>query len=184
MSSLPPFIPEGRGRVLLGALAGLVVTGVVVGLVVAWLSTRVLDAAGLDEPATADDAQPQQTTPEPPPDTGPTPEPSQPSTAPPSTTATTPGPREPTLTASPRQVATYEPITLAGRFPGLVPGTSLQIERRIGDSAWELFPVSVTSGENGTFSVVVETGQTGRNEFRLTVAGTVRATPDVSVLVG
>ena len=176
MSSMPPLLQSGRGRVLLAALAGLVVAGVVIGLGVAWLSTRALDAVGLDSP---DSSSGRQTA------TGPdpaTPTPSQPSTAPPTTT--TPGPRDATLTASPRQVDSYETITLAGRIPGLAPGTSLQIERRLGDSVWELFPVSATSGENGTFSVVVETGQTGRNEFRLSVAGTARRTPAAAVVVG
>jgi hypothetical protein len=73
---------------------------------------------------------------------------------------------------------------LTGRFPGLAAGTSLQIERRIGGSAWELFPVSLTSGADGSFSVVVQTSQVGENEFRLSVPGTVRVSPAAPVTVG
>jgi hypothetical protein len=160
-----------------------VVAGVVIGLTVAWLSTRILDAAGLDDPYPT--IPPERTVAQrnqAPDDT--TPEPSDPTTATPSSPTTTPGLREPTLTASPSQVGADEPITLSGRFPGLPAGTSLQIERRIGGSAWELFPVSLTSGDNGSFSVIVQTGQVGDNEFRLSVPGTVRVSPAVPVSVG
>jgi hypothetical protein len=182
VSSLPPFQQRGRGRVLLAALAGLVVAGVVIGLVVAWLSTRVLDAAGLDDPYPTIPPGRTADLPSQPPE-GTAPETSE-RTPDVQTPATTAGPREPTLTASPRQVGADEPITLTGRFPGLAAGTALEIERRIGGSAWELFPVTLTSGANGSFSVVVQTGQVGENEFRLSVPGTSRVSPSAPVTVG
>jgi hypothetical protein len=182
VSSLPPFLQRGRGRVLLAALIGLVVAGVVIGLAVAWLSTRVLDAAGLDDPYPT--IPPERTVAQrgqSPDDTAPDQSERTPAAQ---TPATTTAVKDPTLTASPRQVGPNEPISLTGRFPGLAAGTSLQIERRIGGSPWELFPVSLTSGEDGSFSVIVQTGQVGENEFRLSVPGTTRVSPPAPVTVG
>ena len=176
MSSMPPFLRGHRGRVLLGSVAGLVVAGVVIGLLIAWLSTSVLNAVGLDTSATT--APPAQST---------SAEPSQPSssetppTTAPSSSATSP--RGPTLTASPASVGTYDPITLRGRFPGLASGTSLQIERRENGS-WVLFPVGLTSGAGGSFSTFIQTGHTGENEFRVSVPGSALSTPTVIVTVG
>jgi hypothetical protein len=180
VSSLPPFLRGNRGRLLLGTVAGLVVTGVVIGLILAWLSTTVLKAAGLD----TSKSSPEPTAAEPTGTGSPptTPEAADPTTttAPPPTTSAT----EPTLTASPSRVGVYDEISLSGTFPRLAPGTPLQIERRVGGGAWALFPVSLDSEAGGQFSTIVQTGQSGQNMFRVTVPTTGLTTPVAGVRVG
>lgn len=181
MSSDPPFWRGSRLRVLLGSLAGLIAAGVVIGLVIAWAGTTVLQAAGLDTDATT----PPPATTEPsrtPSDPGTTPEttePSQPSEPSSSATAVP----EPELTASPTSVSSMEQIDLDGRFPGLPAGTALQIERKEGGT-WSLFPVSLSAGVDGTFSTYVQTGQLGPNQFRVTNPSSGQSTPVVTVQVG
>jgi hypothetical protein len=164
----------------LSAVAGLIVTGVVVGLVIAWLSTTVLKSVGLDTSETSPEPTAAEPTPSSSPQTTPDePDPTTTTTPPP----TTPG-TEPTLTASPSQVGVYDEISLRGSFPRLAPGTPLQIERRVGGGAWALFPVSLNSEAGGRFSTIVQTGQTGQNMFRVSVPTTGLTTPAVGVLVG
>ena len=178
MSWLPEFVRGPRGRILIGSVAGLVVAGVLIGLLVAWLSTSVLNAVGLD----TDETAPRPVTTSQPTEPSSTPERSDTTSATPSAPPTSK--KDPTLTATPSQVGAYDEITLTGRFPGLAPGTDLQIQRRVGSGAWELFPVSLSSGAGGRFSTFVQTGQTGENEFRIKVPTSGLTTPIAAVLVG
>ena len=188
MSPLPSMLRGHRGRVLTATIAGLVVSGVLIGLGIAWVGTTALEAAGLDTSETT----PPPTSPDPEPDPSaqpsadpsggdPSTSPDVPSKPPPSTK---PPPENPTLTAAPTQVGTYDDIALSGKFPGLAAGMALQIERRLDGGPWELFPVSLSSGDGGTFSTTVQTGQAGENDFRVSVPGSLLSTPTVSVLVG
>ncbi len=184
MSSEPPFWRGPRGRVLLGSLAGLVAAGIIIGLVIAWASTTVLEAAGLDTDATTRPPAAQQTTEpsETPTESETTTETTEPSE--PSSSSTPPQQQqEPELTASPTAVSSMEQIDLDGRFPGLPAGTALQIERKEGGT-WTLFPVSLSTGEGGSFSTYVQTGQSGPNQFRVTNPSSGQSTPVVTVRVG
>ncbi len=173
---------RGHGKVLIASLAGLITFGIVVGLIIAWVSTTVLDAAGLDEQEPPQPTHAGVSTSEPP-DSEP-PESSQPpDTSDGDPPSSSPDPAEPTLTASPTQVASYEEITLTGRFPGLAADTPLQIERKEAGS-WALFPVALSTSELGEFSTFVQTGQPGQNLFRVTDPGTGLSSPTVTITVG
>ena len=181
MTSEPPFWRGPRGRVLLGSIAGLVAAGIIIGLVIAWASTSVLEAAGLDTDATTrppaePTAEPTETTSptETPPETT---EPTEPSSS------STPPQQAPQLRATPTAVSSMEQIDLDGRFPGLPAGTALQIERKEGGT-WTLFPVSLSTGEGGSFSTYVQTGQLGPNQFRVTNPSSGQSTPVVTIQVG
>ncbi len=181
MSAEPPFWRGPRGRVLWASLAGLVAAGIVIGLLIAWVSTSALKAAGLDTDATT--APPPRSTQPPDDESTSTPEPTQDTTSSePTTTETTPE-QQPTLTASPLSVSSMGEIDLDGRFPGLPAGTALQIERKEAGT-WALFPVSLSTNEGGTFSTYVQTGQPGPNQFRVTNPSTGESTPVVTVQVG
>jgi len=167
---------------VLAGLAALVTVGVVLGLLLAWASTEVLDATGIAD----DGSNPSEPVLELPPDaatsTGPT------GNGPGSTEPTSATPRpspsgDGTLTASPEAADSFEQVTLSGRLPGVAAGTSLQVERREGGS-WVTFPVTVTTDASGGFSTFVELGQVGPNELRLVLPGSTRSTPQVTVTVG
>ncbi|MBA2641233.1 MAG: hypothetical protein H0U77_14865 [Nocardioidaceae bacterium] len=178
-SDQEPFWRGRRGKMLVASLAGLITFGIVLGLVIAWASTTVLDAAGFDDQETPPTLGAGPSTPEPsdsePPATSESPVADSPSSS--------ADPAAPTLSASPTQVASYEEITLTGRFPGLPAGAPLQIERKEG-GLWALFPVGLSTSELGTFSTFVQTGQPGQNLFRVTDPGTGLSTPVVTVSVG
>ena len=179
VSSEPPFWRGSRGRVLLASLAGLIAAGIVIGLVIAWASTTVLEAAGLDTDATTRPpatrtTEPTETDPE---TTEESTEPTEPSSS------STPKMQQPQLSATPTSVSSMEQIDLDGRFPGLPAGTALQIERKE-SGTWTLFPVSLSTGDGGSFSTYVQTGQPGPNQFRVTNPSTGESTPIVTIQVG
>ena len=84
------------------------------------------------------------------------------------------------LRASTSQAASYENVTLSGRYVG-ANGTTLQVQRREG-GAWAQFPTSATV-DGGTFSTFVASGQPGRNEFRVVDPGTGRTSNVVAFTV-
>lgn len=182
VSSEPPFWRGSRGRVLLASLAGLIAAGIIIGLVIAWASTTVLEAAGLDTDATTRPPAAGATTE--PTDTATDPETTEESTEPTEpSSSSTPKPQQPQLTAAPTSVSSMEQIDLDGRFPGLPAGTALQIERKE-SGTWTLFPVSLSTGTGGSFSTYVQTGQPGPNQFRVTNPSTGESTPIVTIQVG
>lgn len=84
-----------------------------------------------------------------------------------------------TLTASPSTVGSYQRINLVGSYPG-GNGSVLQVQRREG--GWVDFPTTATV-EGGRFGTYVESGQTGRNYFRVLDERTGRASGAVSVVI-
>lgn len=178
-----PFWRGQRGRLLLASLAGLVAVGIVLGLVIAWASTTVLEAAGID--GSGDPTRPAPTSEEPSgsgsSDETPTDDPTETETD--DTESTTDEPLEPALQASATQVSSYQEVQLTGQFPGLPAGRPLQIERKEGGS-WTLFPVSVSTSELGRFSINIATGQPGPNLFRVTDPQTGISTSTVTITVG
>ena len=84
------------------------------------------------------------------------------------------------LRASTSQAASYEEVTLRGRYPGAT-GTTLQVQRREGGS-WAAFPTSATV-DGGTFSTFVASGQPGLNEFRVVDPSTGRTSNVVAFTV-
>jgi hypothetical protein len=84
------------------------------------------------------------------------------------------------LRASTSRAASYENVTLSGRYLG-ANGTTLQVQRREG-GAWAQFPTSATV-DGGTFSTFVASGQPGRNEFRVVDPGTGRTSNVVAFTV-
>jgi hypothetical protein len=161
-------------QVLIG-LTVLVAVGALIGGVVALISIKAADIAGIS----GDDATTAPTTGRwsKPSDTGATTT-SEPTDDAPSTTSAPPTTTEPertrepdrgiTLEANPSSVSTYEPITLTGTYPG-GSGETLQVQRWEGGQ-WVDFPTSATV--NGkSYETFVETGRAGKNKFRMKVDG-------------
>jgi hypothetical protein len=73
-----------------------------------------------------------------------------------------------------------ERIYLSGRYPGQ-DGSTLQVQRFEG--GWTNFPVT-TSVSGGRYSTYVQTGNTGRNRFRMLDTSTGRASNPVTVTIG
>jgi hypothetical protein len=159
-------------QVLVG-LAVLVAVGALVGGVVALVSIKAADLAGIgstsptsvDRPQVNSGGSGQSSS------TAPTTTPTTPSGTPSTTRSTTASgptskPNQPvfTLTASPTQVGSLQRINLTGRYKA-PDGTVLQVQRREGGQ-WTDFPVTATVN-NGTFATYVETGHPGPNRFRM-----------------
>lgn len=68
------------------------------------------------------------------------------------------------LQAGQNSVGSMDRIDLTGTYQG-GDGSILQVQRRQGD-AWEDFPVTAPVSD-GTFSTYVQTGQSGKNRFRV-----------------
>lgn len=162
-------------QVLIG-LVVLVAVGALIGGIVAFVSIKAADFAGIDDtpapngpPAggrgngggptggsTSEAPSTDATTP------------SEQTTPTPSETSTTREESGIVLEASPRSVGTYERINLTGTYKA-PSGTVLQVQRREGGS-WVDFPTTATVA-NGSFTTYVETGQTGLNRFRMLAIG-------------
>lgn len=84
-----------------------------------------------------------------------------------------------TLDASPDSAGTYERVNLTGTYRR-GEGSTLQVQRKEG-GAWVDFPTDATVS-GGTFSTYIETGQTGRNQFRV-IDPTGRTSNVVSVMI-
>lgn len=159
-----------RNRQIAFSLLGLIAGGVVLVLLVGGLgmvAVRTVDiGTGEETPAGRSEPVPESTEP------APTQEPrdSRPSR----------DPDRAVLRASPQQVGSYEEIDLTGRMPEVGAGVTLQVQRRMG-GPWTDFPVNPVTGVGGTFSTVVQTGQLGRNRFRLLDPATASSTPSVRV---
>lgn len=174
-------------RQLLIGLVVLVAVGALIGGIVAVISIKAADLAGIDD-------SPSTTTPlggpirresDPPPSestTGAT-EPTTPSTSSSSPPSTTRPPRDTgiTLQVNPQTVLTYERINLTGRF--LAPsGTVLQVQRKESGS-WTDFADVTATVNGGSFATYVETGQSGLNIFRVVAIGRDEASNAVHVQV-
>ncbi len=192
--------PSGNPiRLALGVLVGLLAFGVAIGLVVSYLSTNALRAAGIDD---ADPATSTATS-------SATREPATPSTRSgrpgsktdrPSDKASDKGAAKPsakpskprtkntparagTLSAGQTEVAAFDQVQLRGRLRGVAAGTRVQVERREA-GRWARFPVTTTTGRGGSFETAVALGQPGRNVLRVRAPGTPRVTPVVTITVG
>jgi len=164
-------------RQVLVGLTVLVAVGALLGGVVALVSIKAADLAGLDDSAAP--SSPSASRWSKPTDTATSDDEEEPSSDAPSTAAppSTTEPeetREPepdrgiTLVATPDSVSTYQPITLTGTFPG-GSGQTLQVQRWEGGQ-WVDFPTSATvNGKN--YETYVETGRAGTNKFRMKVSG-------------
>lgn len=116
---------------------------------------------------------PDTTSPSPTPTPSPTPSPS------PTKKPKPPAPRI-VLAARPTQAASFERIYLTGHYRG-GEGHSLQVQRFQG--GWTDFPVTTTVHGAG-FSTYVQSGNSGRNRFRVLDPATGRASNPVNVVIG
>lgn len=82
-----------------------------------------------------------------------------------------------TVSASPASGSVLQRIYLRGTYRG-GNGTTLQVQRLEG--GWRDFPVSATV-RGGAFETYVQSGQEGRNRFRVVDASTGRASAPVTV---
>jgi len=183
--------PDREGRVLrlvAFSLGGVVVLGVVIGLILSWVGTSVLDAAGIDgdsggtaqRPIMQDPATPTPSptaTPDEPTTTEPT-EPTEPTTTPTDKPPSGAG----TLVATPQSASAFTRVTLTGRLPGVAAGTSLQVQR-LEAGSWVPFPTTATATASGSFSTYVEIGQPGPNRMRVIVPGSGRSTPTATITI-
>lgn len=92
------------------------------------------------------------------------------------TTASSPAPTTPassvSLTAEQTSVSANDRINMAGTLDPAVGGVELIVERSLDGGKWSAFPdatnpVTVTTGDDGSFSTYVVTGRTGQNQFRV-----------------
>lgn len=184
--------PHRDGRVLrlvAFSVGGVVVLGVVVGLLLSWVGTSVLEAAGIngDDGGTAQRPIMQDpATPTPTPTASPAPTPAEPTTTEPTEPTTTATNKPPvgtgTLVVTPQSAPAFARVTLTGRLPGVPAGTSLQVQRFEAGS-WVAFPTTATSAASGSFSTYVEIGQPGPNRMRVIVPGSGRSTPTATITI-
>lgn len=85
------------------------------------------------------------------------------------------------LSAGQTEVGPMEPIDLTGVYPG-GEGAILQVQQFTGGK-WDDFPVT-TSVSNETFSTYIQTGQLGRNKFRMVDTKTGEISNEVRVTIG
>ena len=175
-------------RLVAFSIGGVVVLGVVVGLLLSWVGTSVLDAAGINgddggtaqRPIMQDPVAPTPSptaTPTEPTTTEPT-EPTEPTT----TRTDEPSAGAGTLAATPESAAAFTRVTLTGRLPGVPAGTSLQVQR-LEDGSWMPFPTTATATASGSFSTYVEIGQPGPNRMRVIVPASSRSTRTVTITI-
>jgi hypothetical protein len=178
-------------RQLLIGLVVLVAVGALIGGIVAVVSIKAADLAGIDDtPATTGPFQPGQSrdTDSEPGGATSSPNDSDPSTGSsggPSTTGSTrtePADTGLVLNASPEAVSTYERINLSGTYEAPT-GTLLQVQRKE-NGAWINFPVDPISLSGGKYATYVETGHTGVNTFRILAVARDEASNPVRVQVG
>ena len=172
-------------QVLVG-VAVLVAVGALVGGIVALVSIKAADLAGIGSTSPTTVSRPQVNSGSSGDASGaPTTTPTTPSdrTTPPTTSSGPTGKPHRTsftLTASPARVGSLQRIDLTGRYKA-PNGTVLQVQRREGGH-WTDFPVTATVN-NGTFATYVETGHTGANKFRMLDVRTTEASNTVTVTV-
>lgn len=173
---------QQRKRRALVLIGWFVVIGIGIGLLGGFGGAAVLRAVGLKdlEPVpvstTADAVQPSVST-----SASASPSPT-PATSP-SATATDEPDEEASLVANPRRVAPGQRITLSGELAEGEPGARLQVQRKENGS-WADFPVQGTLDSSQEFDMQISTSRTGRQEFRILIAGTDIATPSVTVTIG
>jgi hypothetical protein len=184
---------DWRRQVLVG-LVVLVAVGAVVGGIVAVITIKAADLAGIDDTGANTGLHPRPRGGGAGPSSGETSSTSSP-TSPTSPTASAPttsstGPTAPTetagngrftLSASPLAVAASERIDLDGRCPALPSGTVLQVQRKEGGQ-WTDFPVTATCS-GGTYSTYILTGHSGLNRFRMLALGSDETSNTVRVQV-
>jgi hypothetical protein len=180
---------DWQRQVLIGVLV-LVTVGAVVGGVVALITIKAADLAGIDDTA-ANTGLPHRprgdgggTS-----GSGDTSSPTTPTSSAPTTSSTVPaGPTDTTsdnsgftLAASPLAVAASERIDLDGVCPAMPSGTVLQVQRNEGGQ-WTDFPVTATCS-GGTYSTYILTGHAGPNRFRMLAIGSNETSNTVRVQV-
>jgi hypothetical protein len=182
---------DWQRQVLIGLLV-LVTVGAVVGGIVALITIKAADLAGIDNSAantglhhrpngpggSGDTTSSTSST-----DTTPT-EPSSPTepTRPTGPTATRTADASLTLDASPLTVAASQRIDLTGSCTAVPSGTVLQVQRREGGQ-WIDFPVTATCN-GGSYSTYILTGHTGPNRLRMLAIGPDDTSNTVVVQVG
>jgi hypothetical protein len=181
---------DWQRQVLIGLLV-LVTVGAVVGGVVALITIKAADLAGIDDSAANTGLHHR-------PNGGPgsvggsdTTTSSGPSTSTDTSSEPT-GPTGPTdtqstdvgltLEASPLAVAASQRIDLTGTCTAVPSGTVLQVQRREG-GRWTDFPVTATCN-GGSYSTYILTGHTGPNRLRMLALGPDDASNTVVVQVG
>ncbi|MGH3498325.1 MAG: hypothetical protein ACRDP1_12765 [Nocardioidaceae bacterium] len=169
---------NGRARTILTGVAILLVIGVVLGVGVGWLGAKLLNSTGLHNASPPPFELPSSST--------------TPSATPPTTTPTTGHPHKrhhqsagsgSVLNAAPKHVGVMGRIYLTGTFARVPQGVTLQVQSKQ-TGTWSDFPVTLTTGPGGSFSTYVQSGQSGPNQFRISLPGTNKTTPAVTVNVG
>lgn len=177
---------------LLVGLGVLVAVGALIGGIVALVSIKAADYAGIDGgkstassgPSSAAWGEPSTDEPESEDESG-SPEAPETSDDQPSTPESSQPPEKPrdkgiTLVATPKSVSSYDRINLSGTFAG-GGGTTLQVQR-MESGQWVDFPTSATV--NGSeFATYIETGRPGANKFRVKAVGGNKTSNTVTVRV-
>jgi hypothetical protein len=164
-------------QVLIG-LVVLVAVGALIGGIVAVVSIKAADIAGIDDTTPSKDAHggPLRRASDPPPSESTTGAAPTGPTTPSSTSSGAPPTKQPPeedngieLQASPQNVSTYERINLTGDYKA-PSGTVLEVQRKEAGS-WSAFADVTATVNGGHFATYVETGQSGMNLFRVVALG-------------
>ena len=180
---------DWQRQVLIGLIV-LVTVGAVVGGLVAVVTIKAADLAGIDETTANTGLHRPRVGGGGPANSGSSSAPTE-STPPPAGGGRSVGPTAPTrggspadagitLIASPRAVSTYERINLTGSYVA-ADGTVLQVQRKEG-GRWVDFP-AVATVRDGAFSTYIETGHTGVNMLRVLAVGRAEVSNIVRVQV-
>lgn len=151
-----------KQQVLVG-VAMLIVVGLLIGGIVAWIGLKAADVAGLTGggPTTVSAPSFPSTTPS-------RSAPSKTTSAAPTNTNVLPpggGTAGFSLTASPQTVNSYQRINLTGSYPG-PDGATLTVQREEG-GIWVDFATVTATASGGSYATYIESGHTGLNNFRL-----------------
>ena len=170
--------PSWQRQLVIG-LSVLLVIGVLIGGIGAFVGLKFADYAGIGHVETTSN----------------TPESILPSTGnatkqaptrrppPPSTVNPPPPPQHAmTLTASPANAASYQQVNLTGSFQGH-DGTTLQVQRSVGNGPWADFPTT-THVSGGQYATFIKTGMVGTNHFRMIDTATGVTSNVVTVKIG
>ncbi|MGI8576390.1 MAG: hypothetical protein ACR2KG_00400 [Nocardioidaceae bacterium] len=150
-----------KQQVLVG-VAMLIVVGLLIGGIVAWIGLKAADVAGLtsNSPTTSAPSFPSTAPPS-------SPSPTKSTSPAPTTTSVLPPSGTPgfSLTASPTTVTSYQKIYLTGSYPGS-DGATLQVQREE-NGVWADFATVTATVSGGSYTTYIESGHTGLNNFRL-----------------
>jgi hypothetical protein len=100
------------------------------------------------------------------------------------TAAPTPTPQTLTAQADKTSAKPGERITITGTYAGAPAGTSLQVQRKIGDGDWKDFPARTRTDSSGGYDVWMRTSVKGSQQIRVADPSAGVASDPISITIG